>query len=42
MKYVVRFVVEEIVSALKKAGIAKGKENVISVGVYGKKKKEFE
>ena len=42
MKYVVRFVMEEIASALKKAGIARGKDNVLSVQIYGKKKKEIE
>lgn len=42
MTYVVRFISEELKAALKRANIARGKDNVITLSVFGGKKKEFE
>ena len=40
--YIVRFITEELKAGLKRANIARGKDNVISLSIFGGKKKEFE
>ena len=42
MTYIVRFITEELKAGLKRANIARGKDNVISLSIFGGKKKEFE